>query len=355
MAPFRKLAAPVIGIVTLVLVVSLTDPTKVLAYVATLNPLYLVAAALTEVLGGFLYSLAWFVILKPSGVNTTLKQAYLITMGSLFLIYTTPSGVAAEAARIAMVRKHASGDFGGPTASVLVHRVLYGLGFISVAGFATFLVYGALSSSPIIKTAVTAIVTAGVLIVVVLILAAKANGLRSGVKWIGAKITPFLKRLSITKEDFDPAAVDSTFDTFVGAMSKIVHSPLRLLTSYTLIAARWVLVSVVALLVMYSINFHGVSIWAIMIVMMIAEIVSTTPIGIPGMLGVLDAVVIASYVALGVPPAIATATDLLTRFVLYIVNLPLTGSLFYAYIRGGIKQKASERSVEPIVKQHEPK
>jgi len=66
---------------------------------------------------------------------------------------------------------------------------------------------------------------------------------------------------------------------------------------------------------------------------MIAELVSTTPIGIPGMLGVLDAIIIASYVALGVPLGVATAADLLTRLVLYLVNIPLTGSLFYTYIR----------------------
>lgn len=334
----RKLAGPVIGVSVLALLFAFTDPSKIAGYVSHVNPLFLVLAAATELVGGFLYSLAWFIILKPSGVNISLRRTYVITMGSLFLIYTTPTGVAAEAARIALARKHAEGDVGGPTASVIVHRVLYAVGFMSVAGVAILLVYGALSSSPFARTAVEVLGVTALIVAVVMTLVVRANGLRSGVKWIGVRFSPILARFTGSKEKFDPAAVDKAFDSFIGAMKKMAHSPVRLVTSYAVIAIRWALVSVVALLVMYAIGYHGISIWAIMIVMMIAEIVSTTPIGIPGMIGVLDFFVITSYIALGVPPAVATATDLLTRLVLYVVNLPLTGSLFYTFVRNPRKE-----------------
>ncbi|MEM3670872.1 MAG: hypothetical protein QW767_03905, partial [Thermoprotei archaeon] len=65
--------------------------------------------------------------------------------------------------------------------------------------------------------------------------------------------------------------------------------------------------------------------------------------GVPGMLGVLDLFIIASYVALGVPVPVATAADLLTRLVLYAVNLPLTGSLFYKYIH--VSQNGNKEAV----------
>lgn len=157
-----------------------------------------------------------------------------------------------------------------------------------------------------------------------------AKWLKGLVKRVLIKLSPVIKKLS--KRDVDLSEVDRAFDSFTLAMRRIKRSPVRLLTSYAVIALRWILVSVVALLVMYSLGYYGLSIWGIMIVMMIAELVSTTPIGIPGMLGVLDAVIIASYVALGVPLGVATAADLLTRLVLYLVNIPLTGSLFYTYI-----------------------
>jgi uncharacterized protein (TIRG00374 family) len=325
----RSLAGPLIGILGISLIILYTNPVVVLSKVKHLNPLLIVLAAATEVLGGVLYTLAWYLILKPSGINVSFRRAYLITMGSLFLIYTTPSGVAAEAVRINMTRKHAV-DYGGPTASVIIHRVLYALGFVSVASFATFVVYSAFSTSPFVKTAFYAIVSTLILISVALALSIYAKWLKGLVKRVLIKLSPVIKKLS--KRDVDLSEVDRAFDSFTLAMRRIKRSPVRLLTSYAVIALRWILVSVVALLVMYSLGYYGLSIWGIMIVMMIAELVSTTPIGIPGMLGVLDAVIIASYVALGVPLGVATAADLLTRLVLYLVNIPLTGSLFYTYI-----------------------
>jgi uncharacterized protein (TIRG00374 family) len=329
MVKARSLLSPIFGVIVVILILLYTNPVIVLSEVKHLQPIFILLAAGTEVLGGVLYTLAWYLILKPSGVNVSFRRAYLITMGSLFLVYTTPSGVAAEAVRINMTRKH-SDDYGGPTASVIMHRMLYALGFISVAGVATFMVYSALSSSPFIRTVFYAILSTIILVTVALILSTYANWLRGFVKQILTKVSPLTKK--IFKKEIDFSEVDKAFDSFATAIHKIKRSPVRLLTSYLVIAIRWILVSVVALLVMYSLHYTSLSIWGIMIVMMIAELVSTTPIGIPGMLGVLDAAIIGSYVALGVPLPIATAADLLTRLVLYVVNIPLTGSLFYVYI-----------------------
>jgi len=329
MPNFRRLIGLLIGLVGISLIILYTNPVTVFGRVRHVYPIFILLAALTEVLGGVLYSFAWYLVLKPSGISLSFRRAYLITMGSLFLIYTTPSGVAAEALRIDMTRKHAS-DYGGPTASVMIHRILYGLGFVSVASLATFVVYSAFSNSPFVKTAFYAIVSTLVLISVALVLSVYAKWLKGVVRRIAMWTSPLVKRIS--KKDIDLSEIDKAFDSFSLAMSRIRRSPIRLATSYAVIAVRWVLVSVVALLVMYSLGYYSLSIWGVMIVMMIAELVSTTPIGIPGMLGVLDAVIIASYVALGVPLAVATAADLLTRLVLYMVNIPLTGTLFYIYI-----------------------
>jgi uncharacterized protein (TIRG00374 family) len=318
-----------LGLFVVILMVALFNPAEIWHYVSAANGYLLFAAALTEVVGGFLYSLAWYIILKPAGVNASLRQAYVITMGSLFLIYTTPTGVAAEAVRIDMTKRHAANDYGAPTASVIVHRLLYALGFVTVAGFATFVVYGAISTSPFIRTIMLTIVTTLVLVFVVLVGSLKATSLKRHVNGILRRLQPILTHLS---KNFDPTQVDRAFDNFSAALRRVGRSPLRLLASYTVIATRWVLVSVVAVLVMHSIGYYGLSIWEVMIVMMIAEIVSTTPITIPGMLGVLDAAVIGSYIALGAPAAVATTVDILTRVVIYAVNIPLTGSFFYTWI-----------------------
>jgi conserved hypothetical protein len=299
-------------------------------------------AALVELFGGFLYSLAWYIILKPSGVNVSIKQAYFITMGSLFLIYTTPSGITAEAARIAMTKKHAAGDYGGPAASVVVHRIIYGLGFVSVASLATFLVYGAISSSPFIKTIFYAIITTLILAFTAVIISIKANILRNITKKINAKVEPFLKKFLGSTHNLNSMKIDETFDNFLKSIRRIAYSRFRLIASYLVITIRWILLSVVALLVTYSIGYYKLSIWEVMIVMMIAEIVSTTPIAIPGMLGILDAAVIGSYVALGTPVTIATSIDLLTRLILFVVNIPLTGTLFYKYLKDASDQQQNK-------------
>lgn len=329
MPSIRRLSGLLIGLLALSLIILYANPAKIFSRVKNVDPIFIALAAATEVVGGVLYTLAWYLILKPSGIRIPFRRAYLITMGSLFLIYTTPSGVAAEAVRINMTRKHAS-DYGGPTASVIIHRVLYALGFLSVAGLATFIVYTAFSNSAFIRTVFYAIMSTIILVFITLILSAYASSLKGLVKRIATSISPIVRRFS--KKDVDLSEIDRAFDSFSLAINRIKHSPIRLITSYVVITVRWMLVSVVALLVMYSLGYYSLSIWAVMIVMMIAELVSTTPIGIPGMLGVLDAAIISSYVALGVPLPIATATDLLTRLVLYMVNIPITGSLFYKYI-----------------------
>lgn len=336
MFSIRRLSGLVIGAAALILIVVYANPVAVFSKVRSVDPLLVFLAAATEVVGGVLYSLAWYLILKPSGITIPFKRAYLITMGSLFLVYTTPSGVAAEAIRISMTRKHAK-DYGGPTASVIVHRVLYALGFISVAGLATLIVYTAFSGSGFIKVAFYAIMSTLALVFAALVLSVYAGRLKGFTKRVAGFLAPLIKRIS--KKEVDFSEIDRAFDSFSSAMAKIRRSPLRLVTSYAVITVRWTLVSVVALLVMYSLGYYSLSIWAIMVVMMIAELVSTTPIGIPGMLGVLDAVVISSYVALGVPLPVATAADLLTRFVLYIVNIPITGALFYAYINNRVSSE----------------
>lgn len=341
MAPVRRISGLLVGAAALLVIVLYANPAKILGEIKGANPLFVALAAATEVVGGVLYTLAWYLILKPSGISIPFRRAYLITMGSLFLIYTTPSGVAAEAVRINMARKHAA-DYGGPTASVIIHRVLYALGFISVAGLATFIVYTAFSNSAFVRTVFYAIMSTLILVFLAIVLSAYAKWLKGFVKRAAMFLSPLVRRL--TKKDVDLAEIDRAFDSFSLAMNRIKRSPARLVTSYIVITVRWVLVSVVALLVMYSLGYYSISIWAIMIVMMIAELVSTTPIGIPGMLGILDAAVISTYVALGVPLPIATATDLLTRLVLYMVNIPITASLFYKYISEGGSGKGRLKS-----------
>jgi uncharacterized protein (TIRG00374 family) len=348
MPVYKKLAGLALGLLALVLLIKVANPGAIAKYVSHLNPYYIVAAAATEVIGGVLYSFAWFILFKPSGVKTSIRQAYFMTMGSLFLIYTTPTGIAAEAMRIQMAKKHAEGDYGGPAASVVVHRLLYALGFVTVAGTATGLVYGALSTSPLIRTVFYTLITTLVLIGAVAAIAVKANMLKGITKWVASKFGPRLGKLFGGGEAQQNGVIDRAFDNFQLALKKISKSPARVLSSYAVISVRWILVSVVALLVMDAIGYHGISIWAIMIVMMIAELVSTTPIGVPGMLGILDAAIIGSYTALGVPLPIAAATDLLTRVVLYLVNIPLTGTLFYFYVR-----KSGEGN-EKAVEVHEP-
>ncbi len=69
----------------------------------------------------------------------------------------------------------------------------------------------------------------------------------------------------------------------------------------------------------------------VVITMAIGEMAQTIPIGVPGMLGIYEAAITASLSIFSIPIAIAASAALLSRVVISLLELPLTGIAAYHY------------------------
>jgi hypothetical protein len=82
--------------------------------------------------------------------------------------------------------------------------------------------------------------------------------------------------------------------------------------------------------------------WLVAVAFPIFGIVNIMPIGIPGMLGILDTAMAGTFIVLGFAPELALLTTLLTRGVILVFELILTGSvaIFSGYSRY-VKKRAA--------------
>jgi len=75
--------------------------------------------------------------------------------------------------------------------------------------------------------------------------------------------------------------------------------------------------------------------WLVALAFPIFGLVNLMPIGIPGMIGVLDSAMAGTFILLGFTPEVAIITTLLTRGVILVFELGLTGTVvvFSGYSR----------------------
>jgi uncharacterized protein (TIRG00374 family) len=67
--------------------------------------------------------------------------------------------------------------------------------------------------------------------------------------------------------------------------------------------------------------------WLISVAFPIFGLVNLIPIGIPGMVGILDSAMAGTFILLGISPEVAIATTLLTRIVLVVFELTVCGTV----------------------------
>jgi uncharacterized protein (TIRG00374 family) len=87
--------------------------------------------------------------------------------------------------------------------------------------------------------------------------------------------------------------------------------------------------------------------WLVALAFPIFGLVNLVPIGIPGMLGVLDTAMAGTFILLGFAPEVAIVTTLLTRGVTLLFELGLTGTvvLFSGYSRLVRRRNMTERPI----------
>ena len=321
----KTLLLLVIGIVIFLAYLYLSDFTTVVKTIASAQmPLIALAAGIDVVCIG-LFALAWHLILKDSGSGISYTKSFSILLASIFgdLMIPTAS-ISGELLRIGLTNKKGGVPLTKASASVLLHRLLHGLSFgiviaIAIVGEALFhaLVFKELKGFIAAGIAAVAFSALGLY---ALFNVRKMYRITERTLF---KIEGFLVRIwkHYNRNNAKQRLMEA-FEAFNGAVVSVRRG--TLLAAITILTVRWIVLAFVPLTIFISLGYYP-SYWAILLVCTFVSLVQMIPVGIPGLLGIMEVSMTAAFAGFGIPIPIATSATILTRLVIFWFELVLGG------------------------------
>ncbi|MGP3667805.1 MAG: lysylphosphatidylglycerol synthase transmembrane domain-containing protein [Candidatus Bathyarchaeota archaeon] len=278
-------------------------------------------AFLSLIAGVVAYTASWYVVAKTAKLNLSFNFALATTWSSIFFNIVTPTAsVGGEIARIYFVSRKNGEDYGNITATVLLHRVACTIPFLtgSVVGLAYLLSFYKVSLI-LFQVLVLILAVISVILTFTIILYIKPNIffaiLLRLIGFFGRKQG---KLRSITKRIQDVALrFDESFKNLKAKRGVLV-------ISVSLAFVSWIFDVAVAYFVFLSLNY-SLSFSAIIFVYTIGMTIQMLPVGIPGMIGVVETIMPILYNVMGVPLNLGIAATLMIRLVMLWFQAALGG------------------------------
>ncbi len=294
-----------------------------------------------------LYAFGWKVLLKSPGVG--LKDAFTIVLVSNFGDMMIPTGsISGELMRISMTMKKTKLGVSEVTASVIMHRLIVGITFGVVLGISIIM----LLSTQVLNLAtiyLLAIVCVGLIVLGSLGGLAVVNICRFKkiTRAVIAKAGGLIRRF---KSGFDvegtQCRVDKSFEEFQCTVMAV--SKARILVSSLLLTARWLILPLIPYIMFDSLGYQ-VSYWIVLTVSIFVSMIQMVPVGIPGMLGVMEVSMTSFFLGFGIPSDIAASATILTRLVMFWFELLIsaTAASYYGMRNLVSSAKAKENGKAP--------
>lgn len=291
-----------------------------------------------------LYALSWKFLLKKPGIG--FFRAFEVVLVSIFgdLMIPTAS-ISGEILRISLTTKKTKLQVPEATASVLLHRLLFGTTFGIVLGVTIIMlvINGSLTLPFLILFVFLA---AACIVLGMLGIYAAFNTQR-----FRHLLEQWLPRIYSVVKFFRPkynvgdfrAHVLEGYDAFCVSITCIRKR--TILLSALILTLRWFVVALVPYLMFYSLGYP-ISYPVCVAVAIFTSMVQTIPVGIPGLVGIMEAAMTAFFVAFGVPPTIAASATILTRLVMFWFELSISA---VATSLQGVRSIATTREEEAIL------
>ena len=282
-----------------------------------------------QLLGFIFYASAWFLLIRATGHRIPFLTCQGIAFASIFASYTMPSGVFLEAMRVLLGAKESGMKLGESTATVILHRILYIIGFLASTAIAmlALITGGKIASSAIVELSVLPIVAIAGL-VVLLYLSLNPKRVRTVLDRVLKLIQPLIK--IVQKEAKPEGKADQFVGEYYTGFRKMLASKTHIAISFASSLGDWGCSVLILWVVLGSLG-ASVSLWVVIISMAIGKMIQMTPIAVPGMLGIYEAAVTASLSLFAVPVAVAASAALLMRIITFWLDLPITGLAAYHY------------------------
>jgi len=295
----------------------------------SINPLVIAVMVGLQLFGFGFYSAAWYQLILAAGYRIHFRACFGIALASIFAVYVMPSGVFMEVLRCVLGSKETGMPFGESTASVILHRILYIVGFLASTAVALFAVLSrnATDSMSLLVLASIPIATLAGL------------GILLYFSWTPGKISPLLDRILklvqplirlIQKEAIVEGKANRFLSEYDAGFKRMVTSKRRMFFSFLANLGDWCCSVAILWAVLYALNANA-SVWVVVITVSIGRMIQMTPIAIPGMIGVYETAVTTVLALFAVPVSIAASAAILSRLVTVWLELPITGVAAYHY------------------------
>ena len=295
----------------------------------SVSPLVVLFMVMLQLCSFVFYASAWYILIRAAGYKMPFVTCQGISFASIFMSYTTPSGIFLEATRCILGSRETGMKLGEATATVILHRILYIIGFLATTALAllALLSVGSMPFATLLELAVIPVsAVAGLIILLYLSFDPK-------------KIQPLLDRFLkfaqpivrlIQKEATTEGKASQFLQEYQMSFRKMLTSKRQMFLSLLASVGDWGCSVAILWIVLIAMGTNA-SIWVVMITMAIGKMIQMTPIAVPGMIGIYEAAITTTLVLLSIPVSIAVSAALLSRIVTFWLELPVTGIAAYHY------------------------
>jgi len=315
----------VVGVTLLAVFLYFVGFGEVIKTVRSVDPTLMFLAFVLDMAGLFLYGACWYSLLRGAGLKIRFHTTILVALAGIFLCYITPSGAFMDASRVLLASKESDIRIGDSAATVILHKIVFTLGFVTYALVAVsmLLVTSGVSHSLFSSILALALFVIGGIAAVTLFVA-RADQLERFAPGFVEKLRRILYRLA-GKYQRGVSSIGGFAGDFRATFVRLIRTPSALLASYGLSLSYWTTSVLILYVVFLALGFK-ISIWVVMLTITVGDFIQMMPIAIPGMLGVLEVVATGILVMFGVPLGIAASATLLARIATFWFDLPVTGA-----------------------------
>ncbi|MCX8188766.1 MAG: flippase-like domain-containing protein [Nitrososphaeria archaeon] len=320
-----------IGLLILAIFILLSDFFSVLEVILLSDKTNFLLGFLSMFVGVILYTISWLILLKSSGIRLTFVKAFESVWISVFFNIMIPTAsLSGEVFRIWYVVKETNSGYGNAAATVFIHRILCFIPFMlgSILGFIYFLIaYSLPAYLSSILVFISTLISFGFFLLVMLWFRPKIT-----IK-IALKIAALLEKIVYKKNPLKlKDSLQKAFVEFENSLKILGYNRLSLILSLIFAVLFWIFDVAVAYFVFQSLNYP-LSFILIVAVYTIGITVQLIPVGVPGMVGIVETIMSGLYTLAGIPLSISVAATMMIRVIMMWLEALIGGITFFLYAR----------------------
>lgn len=325
LAKFMSLLA--IGLCAFAVYLFIVGPELIVAEISKANLWLLLLAFPLDLVFMLLFGLTWYILLKVIEKKVSLKDSLLISLVSLFGNIMIPTGsVTGEVIRLVLSKKKLKIGFGKALASILVHRIINLMAFAPflVLGLALFWTSGFGNVELLTLLVLTLVVIVGGLSFLRYL--SKSRRLQGYAYKASEKILRALKKWGSETSNI----LEHDISEFSSSLNMMFSKPHIATLSFIMFLGHWAAAMTIPYIVFLSLGYE-VPYSIILAAYPIYSLTYMMPVGIPAMLGIVEASMTATFMALGIPPITASSVSVLTRLIAVWFEVAVTGAATALY------------------------